>query len=461
MSLSPSPEPTPLQLTPRGVALLITVALFAAASALSGIRALPVAFASGLAVIGLFLYWRLYVLTRAVAVSRLRVSRVLSGEMVEGRRLRVEIVVDNPTPILIEHLEVYDEPPRLWRLKGQPLGVTTVLPFTRVRLGYDAMPVYGLHKFGAVRLVYYDPLGLFRVESVHPEAAIEVRIAPRLLEEVRGTYMVPSSPRPGGYAPSRQKGVGTVFYDVREYVPGDDIRLVYWKGYARTGKLTVKEYEQEVQIYTLIVIDATPTMFQGAIGETKIENIARVAHTVLRYVAERGDIYRVAILTPDARLTHTPWLRGRNGIHYAVNMVSSLEWPENVDVRPGFRRVEVLYQLARLAHREKTIILLFTDAMENPDVARKYAKVLGRLRILRHEPQALIPLTAYYEAELLAKKDELLAKLYAIAAMDRLEAYREIVRAFRENGIPVIATGPVKLVTSVLERLEEYRRLMV
>ncbi len=461
MSLSPSPEPTPLKLTPRGVALLIIVALFAASAAMSGIGVLPAAFASGLAVIGIFLYWRLYVLSRAAAVSRLRVKRVIRGELVEGRRLRVELHIDNPTPILVEHLEVYDDPPRLWRVEGQPVGVATLTPFTTLVLAYHATPLYGLHRFGEVKLVYYDPLGLFRVESAHPEAAVEVRIAPRLLEEVRGAYMVPSSPRPGGYAPSRQKGVGTVFYDVREYVPGDDIRLVYWKGFARTGRLTVKEYEQEVQVYTLVVVDATPTMFQGALGGTKIENIARVAHTVIRYVAERGDTYRVVLITPRGELLYTPWLRGRASIHYALNLLSSLEWPEHPEPQSGEERVGSIYQLARLAHREKTLVFLFTDALEDPNAAYLYARALSRLRLLRHEPQALIPLTAYYEAELLAERDELLAKLYTLAVLDKLKAYREVIRAFRSQGVPVIATGPVRLVTSVLQRLEEYRRMML
>ena len=463
MSLSPSPEPTPLRLTPRGVALLIVVALFAAAAAMSGIGVLSVAFAAGLTVIGLFLYWRLYILSRAAAVSRLRVSRVVHGERVEGRRLRVDIIVENSTPVLIEHLEVYDEPPRLWRLEGRPIGVTTVTPFSSVKLSYTAIPVYGLHRFGPIRLVYYDPLGIFRVESIHPEAAAELRVAPRLLEEVRGAYMVPSSPRPGGYAPSRQKGVGTVFYDVREYVPGDDIRLVYWKGFARTGRLTVKEYEQEVQVYTLLVIDATPTMFQGALGETKIENIARVAHTVLRYTAERGDTYRVAIIAPDGSLEYTPWLRGRAGLSYALDALSSLEWPEAPLGHPPdtTARMEALHRLASVAHREKTLIFLFTDALEDPATARAYADALAKLKMLRHEPQALIPLTVYYEAELLAKRDELLAKIYTLKALDRLQTYREIVKAFRARGVPVVATGPVRLVTSVLQRLEEYRRMML
>ena len=461
LSEYPSPEPTPLRLTSRGVAAAIVVALFAAAAAVARIGVLPAAFAAGLGVLALLLYWRVYGAARAGAVSRLRVERRVVGEPVEGRRLRVEVVVENPTPIPIEHLEVYDEPPRLWRLGGQPRAVLALPAFSRAVLVYEAVPVYGLHRFGPVRLVAYDPLGLFRAESTHPEASAEYRVAPRLLEEVRGYYLVPSSPRPGGVAPSRQKGVGTVFYDVREYVPGDDIRLVYWKGFARTGRLTVKEYEQEVQIYTMLVFDATPTMFRGVLGETKVENIARVVHTVLRYAAERGDNYRLVLIAPDASITHTPWLRGRGGLARAVETLSSLEWVVG-DAEPRLEdRLAALRRLASLAAREKTLIFLFTDTLEDPKAASLYAGELAKLRLLRHEVEALIPLTAYYEAEELARRDETLAKLYALAALERLKAYREILRAFRSRGIPVVATGPVQLASTVLRTLEEYRRMMV
>ncbi len=437
------------------------MALFAAAAAVARIAVLPAAFAAGLSVLALLLYWRVYGVTRAATVSRLRVMRLVRGEPIEGRRLRVEITVENPTPIPIEHLEVYDEPPRLWRLSGQPRAVVALPAFARVTLVYEATPVYGLHRFGPIRLVAYDPLGLFSAESVHEEASMEYRVAPRLLEEVRGYYLVPSSPRPGGVAPSRQKGVGTVFYDVREYVPGDDIRLVYWKGFARTGRLTVKEYEQEVQIYTMLVFDATPTMFRGVLGETKVENIARVVHTVLRYTAERGDNYRLVLIAPDARVEYTPWLRGRGGLARAVETLSGLEWASGSEESSLEDRLRALRRLAGLAAREKTLIFLFTDALEEPQAARLYADELARLKLLRHEVEALIPLTAYYEAEVLAKRDEMLAKLYAVAALERLRAYREILRAFRSRGIPVVATGPVQLASTVLRTLEEYRRMMV
>ncbi|AEM38913.1 protein of unknown function DUF58 [Pyrolobus fumarii 1A] len=449
-------------MTGRGAALTLLLALIAAAGVVGAPSGLSVAYAAGIALLSLLAYWRIVGVAKAAALSRLRVERVIEGHKVEGRKLRVKVEIRNPTPVPFEHIEVYDEPPWLWRIDGQPRVAVTLPARSRMIIEYDAEPVYGEHVFGPIRLVAYDPLGLFRVET-RVGGETSVRIAPRTLGAVRGVYLVPSLPRPGGVAPGRRKGAGTTIYDVREYVPGDDTRLIDWKGFARTGRLLVKEFEQEVQVYTLLVLDVTGTMLLGALGETKLENTARVVRTIIEYVASRGDVYRVVVIDRDGKLYYTPWLRGRATIHQAVELLSSVKWGKASEEPPGEEELEArlasLRELARLAGREKTLIFVFTDAYESPQVAKRYAEVLSKLRLLHHDVQALIPLTAYFEVQLLSR-DQLEASLYALLAYEKLREYTEIQRVFRRSGIPVVATGPVRLVETVLEKLEAYRRML-
>lgn len=60
----------------------------------------------------------------------------------------------------------------------------------------------------------------------------------------------------------KRKGMGGrgEFYDLREYIVGDDYRDIYWKASARMGKLMVKEYEAEKDRRILIVLDTSKEM---------------------------------------------------------------------------------------------------------------------------------------------------------------------------------------------------------
>ena len=69
-----------------------------------------------------------------------------------------------------------------------------------------------------------------------------------------------------GFHAGSQNGVSLDFSDYREYHPGDDIRSLDWNVYARTDKLTVKLYHEEVSPHADILLDASRSM---ALGDAK------------------------------------------------------------------------------------------------------------------------------------------------------------------------------------------------
>jgi len=58
-------------------------------------------------------------------------------------------------------------------------------------------------------------------------------------------------------------GRGLVFKDYREYVAGDDFRLIDWKVYARTDNLFIRRYEEERSLTVHIIIDGSSSMDFG------------------------------------------------------------------------------------------------------------------------------------------------------------------------------------------------------
>ena len=71
-------------------------------------------------------------------------------------------------------------------------------------------------------------------------------------------------------------GQSVEFAQHREYVPGDDIRRVDWKVWSKTDKYYLKQYEEETNLRTTLVVDVSESMQFGG-GLNKYEYACRIA----------------------------------------------------------------------------------------------------------------------------------------------------------------------------------------
>ena len=76
------------------------------------------------------------------------------------------------------------------------------------------------------------------------------------------------------------KGRGVIFSEVREYLPGDDIRDIDWNVTARQNKPFVKVYEEERELTVMLLIDVSGSRDFGACGDSKKEKMAEIAATL-------------------------------------------------------------------------------------------------------------------------------------------------------------------------------------
>lgn len=114
------------------------------------------------------------------------------------------------------------------------------------------------------------------------EALRNVRLRPRGAAE--GTFAGPHK--------SHFRGTAVEFADYREYSPGDDIRLVDWKVFARTDRHYLRLYDAERNLLTYLVVDKSGSMeFAGAVTRTqpKLEYAARLAAALGYLVLREGD----------------------------------------------------------------------------------------------------------------------------------------------------------------------------
>src|SRR5436309_13317087 len=82
------------------------------------------------------------------------------------------------------------------------------------------------------------------------------------------------------------RGFSVEFVQHREYVPGDDIRHIDWKGYGRSERYTIKQYEQETNFSCHILLDASNSMRYGSGITNKLE-YAKLLTASLSYMILR------------------------------------------------------------------------------------------------------------------------------------------------------------------------------
>jgi uncharacterized protein (DUF58 family) len=102
-------------------------------------------------------------------------------------------------------------------------------------------------------------------------------------------------------------GVSVEFADYREYAPGDDLKRLDWRAYARTNRHVVKQYEEESNLRCTILLDASASMRYGRPdgAMTKFTYSATLAASLAHLCVHQRDAVGLALFDSAERA----WLR--------------------------------------------------------------------------------------------------------------------------------------------------------
>lgn len=128
----------------------------------------------------------------------------------------------------------------------------------------------------------------------------------------------------GGEYHSVFKGRGMEFAEVREYLPGDDIRSIDWNVTARTGKPHVKLFDEERELTVMLLVDASASGAFGSRNRMKREVAAELS-AVLAFSAINNNDKVGAIIFTD---TVEKYLPPRKGRHHVLHVIRELLFHE-------------------------------------------------------------------------------------------------------------------------------------
>jgi len=87
-----------------------------------------------------------------------------------------------------------------------------------------------------------------------------------------------------GLHKSPYHGFSVEFTEHRPYMPGDEIKHIDWKAYGKTDRYYIKEFEEETNLKSYIVLDASSSMEYGSPGQLKKIEYASYVAAALGYL---------------------------------------------------------------------------------------------------------------------------------------------------------------------------------
>jgi uncharacterized protein (DUF58 family) len=226
-------------------------------------------------------------------------------------------------------------------------------------------------KFGKSKLVAPAP-----VLPTAQEQSLQIR---SLVHRLTWTVLRPIASRHGGNEPSRLRGAGIEFAEIREYQPGDDVRQIDWKITARTGTTHVREAFAERGLDVWLVLDLSPSIHWGTAKASKLERAKEFVTAASLLLGKQGN--RIgAILFADRVLKVIPPAGGRNHLQILLHHITTTA------NQTGNGATDFVSALSRLqiATRRKSLVLVISDFL----VADGWQNKLGTLA-QKHEVVAV------------------------------------------------------------------------
>ncbi len=111
-------------------------------------------------------------------------------------------------------------------------------------------------------------------------------------------------------------GQSVEFAQHREYVPGDDFRRIDWKVWSKTDKYYIKQYEEETNLRTLLLVDVSESMSFGSGSMTKYDYACTVAAALAYLLLRQQDA--VGLVTFDSQIRSRVPVRSRQSHLHTV-----------------------------------------------------------------------------------------------------------------------------------------------
>lgn len=170
---------------------------------------------------------------------------------------------------------------------------------------------------------------------------------------------------------SKFRGGGIEFSEVREYIPGDDVKRIDWNVSARHNSLYVKEFVEENELNIYLIVDLSASTNFG-FTKSKLDLSFEVAVSLMFLALKNNDRLGLGIFTNKLE----KFIPSRKGKRQLLRIIKEL-----IEYEPKNKETDILQSLSALKNKlkRKSVIYIISDFLSD-----NYEKPLKFLK-LHHE----------------------------------------------------------------------------
>ena len=174
---------------------------------------------------------------------------------------------------------------------------------------------------------------------------------------------------------SKFRGGGIEFSEVREYVPGDDVKRIDWNVSARHNSLFVKEFVEENELNIYLILDLSASNNFG-FKKSKLDLSFEVAVSLMFLALKNNDKLGLGIFT-DKLEKFIPSKKGKKQLLRIIR--------ELIDYTPKSKKTDIMESLSTLNSKlkRKSVIYIISDFISDSyDKPLKFLKLHHRVTLI-------------------------------------------------------------------------------
>ncbi|KIC65120.1 DUF58 domain-containing protein [Chryseobacterium taiwanense] len=306
----------------------------------------------------------------------------------------------------------------------------------------------GEYSFGALNIFVSSPLGLvakrftFQKDAMLPSYPSFIHLRKYELMALQNEFLL------GGIKKIRKLGHTMEFEQIKEYVPGDDVRTINWKATSKANRLMVNQFQDEKAQRIFMLIDKGRTMKMPFNGLSLLDYSINATMALSHIILKKGD--RAGMMTFSKKAENRVAADNKSG---QLKKISEALYNVKTDFfESDFNR---LYQDVKFSLNQRSLVLLFTnfETLDGLNRQLKYLRGIAKNHLLvvvffkNSEIQALMH-----------KNPENMQEIYDEIVAEKFEFEKKlIIQELRKYGIYSVYTLPENLNIDVINKYLEIK----
>lgn len=306
----------------------------------------------------------------------------------------------------------------------------------------------GEYSFGALNIFASSPLGfvsrrfMFQKDAMLPAYPSFIHLRKYELMALQNEFLL------GGIKRIRKLGHTMEFEQIKEYVPGDDVRTINWRATSKTNRLMVNQFQDEKSQRIFMLIDKGRTMKMPFKGLSLLDYSINASMALSHIILKKGD--RAGMMTFSKKAENKVAADNKSG---QLRKISESLYNIRTDFfESDFNR---LYQDIKYSVNQRSLVLLFTN-FETLDALNRQMKYLRGIA-----KNHLLVVVFFKNSELqtlLHKNPESIQEIYDEVIAEKFEFEKKlIIQELRKYGIYSVYTLPENLNVEVINKYLEIK----